>query len=74
VPNSPRPIAAQAHTFIPVNGSVPLWAPVEDVAPLVDDVDVPVASVDGVWESDELLVPDEELLEPELDEVDEPLG
>lgn len=55
-----------AHTFIPVNGSVPLWALADPLEP--DDVDVPLASDDGAAESDELLV-EGELLEP--DEADE---
>ena len=52
-----------------MNGSFPLWAPVDDVVPL----EVPVASVDGVLESDELL-PDAELPELELDEEGGVLG
>jgi hypothetical protein len=73
VPSIPTPIAIQAHTFIPVNGSFPLWAPVDDVVPLEDELEVPVASVDGAPESDELL-PDEELPELELDEEGGVLG
>jgi hypothetical protein len=63
----------QAHTFIPVNGSVPPWAPEDDVVPL--EAEVPVARVDGAWESDELLLLLEEvLLGLELDEDGELLG
>jgi hypothetical protein len=61
----------QAHTFIPVNGSVPLCAPEDDVVPL--EAEVPVARVDGAWEIDELLL-EEELLELELGEEGALLG
>jgi hypothetical protein len=62
-----------AHTFMPVNGRFPLWGSVDDVVPLEDGLEVPVAGVDGAFESDELLL-DEELLELELDEEGELLG
>jgi hypothetical protein len=60
-----------AQTFIPVNGSFPLWGSVDDVVPLEDGLEV--ASVDGAVEGDELLL-DEELPELELDEDGGVLG
>jgi hypothetical protein len=75
VPNRPTPIAAQAHTFIPVNGSVPPWALAED--PLLlepEGSELPEGDEDGC-DSDELLVDGEELLELELElELDGELG
>ena len=75
-----------AHTFSPVNGSVPPWPP--DEVPLAleaDEPEVPLFSVEGAdCESGVLLVEDEEPLEdeelPELEELEpepepeDPLG
>ena len=54
-----------AHTFIPVNGSVPPWALADPLEP--DEADVPLASDDGAGASEELLVAGE-LLEPDEDD------
>lgn len=74
MPNRPKPIAAQAHTFIPVNGSAPPWALAADPLPLEPDEPELLEGDEDDWESDELLVEDEEPLElePELD--DDELG
>jgi hypothetical protein len=73
VPNKPRPIAAQAHTFIPVNGSVPPWALAEDPVLLELAESEPLESDEDARDSEELLVDGEELLELEL-ELDDVLG
>jgi hypothetical protein len=76
VPNRPRPIAAQAHTFIPVNGSVPPWALAEDPLPEPDESE-PLDSDEDACDSEEPLVEGEELLELELElepELDDELG
>ena len=66
MPNSPRPIATQAHTFIPVNGSVPPWALAEDPLLLEPDGSELLESDEDARDSEELLVDGEELLELEL--------
>jgi hypothetical protein len=72
VPNRPSPIAAQAQTFIPVNGSVPPWALAD--APLPLEAEVPLESDEDDCVRVELLVDGEELPEPLLEPDDEPLG
>ena len=81
----PTPMATQAHTFIPVNGSVPrALAEVPVPLALAEPVE-PLVRVDEDWESEELPVEDEEpapLLEvepelepePELEDEEDPLG
>jgi hypothetical protein len=70
VPNRPTPIATHAHTFIPVNGRLPLWLPDEGPGSLGDELDA-LVDVGGAEESVPLVVGDDELeleLELELDE------
>src|SRR2546421_8543942 len=68
----PTPMATQAHTFIPVNGSVPrALAEVPVPLALAEPVE-PLVRVDEDWESEELPVEDEEPaplleVEPELE-------
>lgn len=73
MPNRPRPIATQAHTFIPVNGNVPPWALAEDPLPLEPDGSELLEGDEDAGDSEELLVDGEELLELEL-ELDGVLG